>query len=174
MDMNKEKRKIYNDKYRETHYEEIKARNKIYREKNREKIRQSQKEYFHRNHEKILERQKVWTRRFYNEHKDIHQKRNRERWIKYRNEIYEKLGGKKCVKCGFADERALAIDHINNDGYRDRKLSKSISQIRRRVLENLEKYQILCFNCNQIKRIEYEKENRLKKEGLGHFLQMGA
>lgn len=34
--------------------------------------------------------------------------------------IYKVLGN-KCCKCGFVDERALQLDHINGDGFKDRK-----------------------------------------------------
>jgi len=32
------------------------------------------------------------------------------------------LLGRKCAKCGFSDEKALCIDHINCGGKRERKL----------------------------------------------------
>ena len=37
-----------------------------------------------------------------------------------KNTLFEILGGKKCVVCGFTDERALTFDHIYDDGYLDR------------------------------------------------------
>ena len=146
--------------------DKVRKTNELWKERNKERLLQVQKNYYYRNRDKILAKQRTIARKLYSKNKELYSERNRARWVRYKNEMYEKLGGKKCVVCGFSDERALAIDHINNDGYKDRKLSKSISQIRRRVLDNLERYQILCFNCNQIKRIEHEKENRLKKESM--------
>ena len=155
-------RQEYNRRYYSKNKDRIKATILSYRNKNRKKIATQQGQYYKENKERILERQKIWTRKFYAEHKDIHKKRNRERWVKYRREMYEKLGGKKCVHCGFSDERALAIDHVFDDGFKERKKLKSISQMRRAVLLKPERYQVLCYNCNQIKR--YEKESVAKKK----------
>ena len=77
----------------------------------------------------------------------------RERYRKdTRKKATDHLGG-KCKKCGFDDERALQIDHINGDGIKDR--NKQITGFYKRVIEDTEnKYQLLCANCNAIKRIE--------------------
>jgi len=66
----------------------------------------------------------------------------------------------ECRRCGFSDIRALQIDHINNDGFRERKNNKSKIRNSTFVLrlpreEALNKYQVLCANCNRIKYIEY-------------------
>ena len=47
--------------------------------------------------------------------------RNRVWGAKLRERAIIKLGG-KCKECGFLDHRALQIDHVNNDGYVERKL----------------------------------------------------
>jgi len=70
------------------------------------------------------------------------------------------LGG-KCAKCGFDDYRALQIDHINGDGYKERK-SKGVGQkyigncntVKKVCKGELKNYQLLCANCNWIKRYE--------------------
>jgi len=65
------------------------------------------------------------------------------------------LGG-KCVKCGFSDERALQIDHINGGG-RKEFLEIHAHGIHKKILEtpgSLSEYQLLCANCNWIKRVE--------------------
>ena len=65
--------------------------------------------------------------------------------------------GNKCVHCGFTDLRAMQIDHINGGGRKERfdvfgtsprKLYKAV------INDDGNKYQLLCANCNQIKRIE--------------------
>ena len=68
----------------------------------------------------------------------------------------EKLGG-KCTKCGYSDIRALQIDHVYGGGTRE------LYQLGRRkmyqkVIDEAESgnYQVLCCNCNWIKR----KENK--------------
>ena len=65
------------------------------------------------------------------------------------------LLGDKCAKCGFSDVRALQIDHINGDGVTERKQLRSIG-IRRKISMTgvTTGYQLLCANCNWIKRAE--------------------
>lgn len=81
--------------------------------------------------------------------------------IKMRKAAIQTLGG-YCVRCGFSDERALQIDHVNGDGHIDRK-TNSNGVFNRRVinsfLANENVYQLLCANCNWIKKVE-NNENR--------------
>jgi len=63
-----------------------------------------------------------------------------------------------CVKCGFSDTRALQIDHINGGGTSElrhmvycRFLQKILSSPLESIRNN---YQILCSNCNMIKKEE--------------------
>lgn len=76
---------------------------------------------------------------------------------KSRNAVLEALGG-KCVICGFSDKRALQIDHINGGGSKERKKMSFGMQFHRYVLSSFikgeNKYQLLCANCNWIKRVE--------------------
>lgn len=60
------------------------------------------------------------------------------------------LGG-KCVRCGFSDARALQLDHIHGAGIRDR---RSTTTRYRAVLKGSTDFQLLCANCNWIKRCE--------------------
>ena len=85
---------------------------------------------------------------------------HRERCVKsahdIRDQIITALGG-KCIKCGFADQRALQIDHVNGGGHAERLLTTSRSSMYRNMLKDpefLSKYQCLCANCNWIKRYE--------------------
>jgi hypothetical protein len=73
-----------------------------------------------------------------------------------KNEAYAKLG-EVCAMCGFDDRRALQVDHVNSDGgvERDNKGRRSVvsNTLYRRILQDTEgRYQILCANCNWIKR----------------------
>lgn len=70
-----------------------------------------------------------------------------------RKETLDMLGG-KCIQCGFADYRALQVDHINGGGHAERKLQGyDVNIVFRNVRDNRDKYQLLCANCNVIKRI---------------------
>ena len=82
---------------------------------------------------------RVYTRKYYR---------------KLRQEIIEKYGG-KCAKCGINDVRVLQIDHINNDGNKHRKVITT-AQLPRWLKRNgyPKEFQILCANCNWIKKTE--------------------
>lgn len=87
----------------------------------------------------------------------------RERVKKQRLLILEILGN-KCVKCEFEDQRALAIDHINSGGNKERNAvgGAYYSYVLAKLKVGSNEYQLLCFNCNQIKRIETDEE-RVRK-----------
>ncbi len=69
--------------------------------------------------------------------------------------------GNKCVKCGFDDARALQIDHVKGGGHKERKEQRFLGggkTYHLEVIASVEsgegKYQLLCANCNWIKRSE--------------------
>ena len=80
-----------------------------------------------------------------------------------RAEVIASMGG-KCVKCGFSDPRALQIDHIHGGGSQEEqggsryalfaRLSKHPDPI---------KFQLLCANCNTIKREENGEQTKCRK-----------
>lgn len=72
--------------------------------------------------------------------------------------VIEKLGG-HCVQCGFADPRALQIDHVHNDGCADpRRIKRQVVAFRMAVLRDTDgRYQLLCANCNTIKAYEFRE-----------------
>lgn len=82
--------------------------------------------------------------------KECRAKKVSENHNKKRKFIIDKLGG-KCIKCGFNDYRALQIDHIHGGGRKER---KEVIFNNEYILKHKDKYQILCANCNTIKKIE--------------------
>lgn len=68
--------------------------------------------------------------------------------------------GAKCARCGFADPRALQIDHVHDDGYIDKWDRTDTVKFKKTVLAEIQsgRYQLLCANCNWIKRRECEKK----------------
>ena len=140
-----------------------KERGAEYRRKNRERIRQYSKEYYQKNREKILQRTKKYRelhpekkRQYDREHRAERIQRDNERNRKLRLETMNKLGGSKCMDCGYSDIRALDIDHING---REGKSRRPIQAVCREILkmsqgEARAKYQVLCRNCNWIKHLE--------------------
>lgn len=61
--------------------------------------------------------------------------------------------GSVCSNCGFSDIRALQIDHIEGDGSERRKTIDTY-RMYREILRGEPGYQLLCANCNWIKRVE--------------------
>jgi len=80
---------------------------------------------------------------------------HRQNYKKFREAILKRLGS-ICKRCGFADKRALQIDHVHGGGKRE--IGKGYSYVWFLKLladPNLDKkYQLLCANCNWIKRAE--------------------
>ncbi len=115
-------------------------------------------EYYLRNKKKLLSQQR--ERLLDPLKKEQKNKKDRERHFNYKSKIYALLGGAKCKYCGYdKDPRALQLDHINGDGSIDRKRFHS-SAVRywMEYKDNLEelkkKFQVLCANCNAIKKFE--------------------
>ena len=106
-----------------------------YQKKHREKINQTNREWQKRNRHKVRE----WEKKDY---------------YYYRNMLFDILGH-ECKICGFNDKRGLCFDHIDNKGYEDRKRTNSKQLVRNYARNPITAYntlQVLCCNCNQIKR----------------------
>ncbi len=88
-----------------------------------------------------------------------HAARGRRYYFELRNRVIEMLGA-RCVRCGFTDRRALQIDHPDGGGTAEyRELGNG--RVYRNVLCDPSRYQLLCANCNWIKRAE-EGENHAR------------
>lgn len=85
----------------------------------------------------------------------------------------------KCAKCGFDNIKALCIDHINGDGAKHRtdiqlekKQKEPVSGVRlydylkKNNYPNNPPLQVLCQNCNMIKRVDNEEFRKSKKYRL--------
>jgi hypothetical protein len=118
------------------------------------------------------------------EKKTFYKNRHRRHYLKYawryaevhrilRKLVIDKLGG-KCSNpfCGWINEddskgcidvRCLQIDHKRGDGVKDRKACGTTSTFLRKVLkDNNDSYQLLCSNCNWIKRVENKEYMKSK------------
>jgi hypothetical protein len=94
-------------------------------------------------------------------HPEENRRKSREYLRRLRAKVLQVLGS-RCVYCGFSDPRALQIDHIRGGGAKERRtLNKgkwgNPGGVWRLILkmskeERLLKYQLLCANCNWIKR----------------------
>lgn len=73
----------------------------------------------------------------------------------YRKMLFDILGD-QCARCGFEDKRALQFDHIKGKGKHDHwKYGGGMERYyAKRPLSAIKTLQVLCANCNYIKRIE--------------------
>jgi hypothetical protein len=75
--------------------------------------------------------------------------------------VVESLGG-KCVGpgpspgngCGIIDARVLTIDHVNGGGNKERIRTGASWGYYKKMLESPDQFQVLCWNCNHLKRLE--------------------
>lgn len=74
----------------------------------------------------------------------------------WRNAVLEVLGN-KCKMCGFTDKRALQIDHVHGGGSAETRIFGTGVDYYRQMFQHIEDYQILCANCNWIKRAENQE-----------------
>lgn len=59
--------------------------------------------------------------------------------------------GGKCKCCGEGYALFLQLDHVNNDGYIDRKENRTSTKLLANLKRNgwpQDRYQLLCANCN--------------------------
>ncbi|MBN2263072.1 MAG: hypothetical protein JW735_09170 [Prolixibacteraceae bacterium] len=100
---------------------------------------------------------------YFKKYAEANKIRNQKWSAQLRLKVIEKLGG-KCKHCGFDDPRALQIDHVNNDGYTERNLiTTRVTYLNKVLKDKSGKYQLLCANCNWIKRYNINME---KREGV--------
>ena len=146
----KEKSREYHRKYR-----------RLWIEKNRRKSNLYQRKYYWLNREKIRNRKNAQIRKSEQEYQIRARKYHRKKI-----EVLKRYGGDnpKCSYCSESRYECLQIDHINDDGNRERLNVPSGENfyywvIRQPFQPN--RYQVLCANCNHIKRtrgiISYQK-----------------
>jgi hypothetical protein len=93
---------------------------------------------------------------------------HKDNWRKYygknlrdiRDRVFQKLGN-CCVRCGFSDSRAFQIDHVFGGGGKElRMFNTRRKAYYQKILDDTEgRYQLLCANCNWIKRHEKKEWN---------------
>lgn len=98
--------------------------------------------------------------------RDLQNSSRRKRHLTARQLLIERLGS-TCKVCGFTDWRALQIDHVFGDGYLERQKDRSMNPLddKKKIRDGFEsgKYQLLCANCNWIKRYEQREDGRKQR-----------
>ena len=124
------------------------------------KDKERRKEYLLRWRKKNKKRQNQWHKDWvakYGErnksYKDAWYKEKaeylRNRRIELRNRVYSHYGN-ICKCCKETNKLFLTVDHVNNDGYKDRRGGGSSDRLYRQIIvENFpDRFQLLCYNCN--------------------------
>ena|SRR3990167_2062193 len=106
--------------------------------------------------------------RYRTKHRQEIRQRQKVDYLQKREEMFILLGD-ECNQCGFQDKRALQIDHINGGGIKER-LTLNTKDFHRKVLKSIHskenKYQLLCANCNWIKRFNNKEWGGAPKKHL--------
>lgn len=80
----------------------------------------------------------------------------RKKYQEKKDLVIDILGGNFCKQCNCNNLKCLDIDHIHNDGNKERRRSKTgltlFNYIINNPIESKKNLQILCRNCNQIKK----------------------
>jgi hypothetical protein len=108
---------------------------------------------------------KVINKRNYWKTHTTRRKSAKDQATKLRDSIFLILGT-VCVECGYDDKRALQFDHVNGGGLKDTKRFKGHQTMLRYYRDNPEickkKLQILCANCNWIKKHDNDEVTEKK------------
>ena len=125
--------------------------NRKYHHANREKINEQHHQYRIRNRDRLL----IYDRK-------------RRQILKQTVISHYSDGAIKCALCSFDDIRALSIDHINNDGYKHRKEGRNVKDFYRWLKNHCypDGFQVLCMNCQFIKRHNNSKYELVQKEDV--------
>ena len=137
---------------------ECREQKREYRKEHPEQRKEYSKKYRQEHREHINEYGRKWKR----EHREQVGEYNRKYYEDFRQKIIKKYGS-KCVRCGFSDARALQIDHVHGGGAKEVKKLSSLQFLNRVLTNTNKKYQLLCANCNWIKRYENGEMNKEKK-----------
>jgi hypothetical protein len=155
MDDNEKKlrRREHDRKYRITHREQLNAYRRSWGAAHRESINQHRREsgYYKRQYAN-------------NREKEILERREQRASLK-REVISQYSGGSsKCVRCGSSDVRVLTLDHVNGDGYSERKSRGAgdilYNYLKKNGFPDKDRYQVLCWNCQWVKRAENNENSK--------------
>lgn len=166
-------RQEYQREYRITNKDRITENRRKWQIENREKVRAKNRAHYAKNKEHYSE----YHKKHYLENKEEINRKNSLNYYKnkpaYRARVKKTRhsqrlkvlthytnGALTCKFCGFSDVRALCVDHVNNDGARDRENMTGSGIYAHIIRQNFpDTYQVLCANCNQIKEITRRTAN---------------
>lgn len=105
-------------------------------------------------------KRKIWNRNYYIRNREKRDLYNSEWTRKKRLDLICKLGG-RCCFCGEKDPIVLDFDHINDDGAKHRRHRRVSLQ---ETEKQIERFQLLCKNCNWRKEYWRRQSAKLKRK----------
>ena len=137
--------------------------------------------WHHEYYKKYRTVRSAYNKQYQKDHRQEQNKRAAAYVQRLRGEVFKKLGGRcSSAMCrwlnedgseGCLDERCLQIDHVFDDGYKDRQQQKSptmVSIYRKVLADTIGRYQLLCANCNWLKRWAHDEQRRQARDVSGN------
>lgn len=150
----KTKQKQYGKEYVLNNKEKVSKNKKEYRLEHKSEIKEYQREY-DKNYRKINKDLLVEKKKeYYDENKGRISKKSKNNRIERKIQVFNILGGCKCVICGEEKLEFLTIDHIDGTGYLDRKIGLTGEKLYRAIANNkypqekLSNLRVLCYDHN--------------------------
>ena len=116
--------------------------------------------FYERNKDRLREEKRIAMRKARAERPEHMAAIDRRAKARQKEKLFE-MYGHACARCGFEDKRALTLDHKLNNGSQERKeLGERGVYRRAKAMHRPDEYQILCMNCQFIKRHEDGRSNQ--------------
>lgn len=132
-----------------------------WRHRNPDKVRIHNSTRYAKNRESTLKAHKIWATRNKLKLRAYQHQWHLDTYNALKIQVFTKYGG-KCMRCGIDDIRVLCVDHVNGGGYRELSKKRGSGYYRIVLADTTGKYQILCHNCNWIKRFERREVRKPK------------
>jgi len=115
------------------------------------------RQWYQTNKERIRKSKRDAMRRLRCERPEHYREQSRQAKQRLKDKVFATYGA-ICIACGFTDRRALTLDHVLNNGAEERKAIGERGVYRRALArEHQHEYQVLCMNCQFIKRVEAQR-----------------
>lgn len=116
--------------------------------------------WYHANIDKARAQKRASMLKRRAENPELHRHQSRVAKAKLKASLFD-MYGHSCVWCGFDDKRALTLDHKRNNGNEERRsIGERGVYLKAKNCFLPDEYQILCMNCQFIKRCEAGKQNQ--------------
>ena len=125
--------------------------------------KEAYKRWYEANKDKARAQKRIIMKRLRAENPEKYASQSRKAKEKLRQSVLD-VHGRSCAICGFANEYALTLDHILNNGAEERSAIGERGVYRRSLdPENKSEYRVLCMNCQFIERRKASRQNQWRQ-----------